>query len=347
MDVLLGFLSGILTIFCKTTIPSERGRCSGESGRQRRLYRSSRVAGSGLALVKGPERAAKRVGEFMVRKVVLAESVRSVESVSETWNRVLLARANDRPTAWDYVQRIFTNFMELHGDRSFRDDPSVLAGLGALDGRSVAIIANYKGKSFKDRVTRNFGMAHPEGYRKALRIMRLAERFGLPIISLIDTPGAYPGIEAEERGQVEAIARNIQEMFGIAVPIVAVVIGEGGSGGALALGVGDRVLMLENSIYSVISPEACAAILWNDPARSSDAASSLRMTAPNLLEMGIIDEIVPEPPGGAQKDVARAGQLLKASLLKHLAEVEAIPPSDLLSSRYEKFAGMVRFRTLG
>ena len=255
----------------------------------------------------------------MARKVVLAESVRSAESVSETWNRVLLARANDRPTAWDYVQRIFTNFMELHGDRSFRDDPSVLAGVASLDGRSVAIVANYKGKSFKDRVTRNFGMAHPEGYRKALRIMRLAERFGLPIVSLIDTPGAYPGIEAEERGQVEAIARNIQEMFGIAVPIVAVVIGEGGSGGALALGVGDRVLMMENSIYSVISPEACAAILWNDPARSSDAASSLRMTAPNLLEMGIIDEIIPEPPGGAQKDVARASQLLKGSLAKHLS----------------------------
>jgi acetyl-CoA carboxylase carboxyl transferase subunit alpha len=283
----------------------------------------------------------------MARKVVLAESVRSAESVSETWNRVLLARANDRPTAWDYVQRIFTNFMELHGDRSFRDDPSVLAGVASLDGRSVAIVANYKGKSFKDRVTRNFGMAHPEGYRKALRIMRLAERFGLPIVSLIDTPGAYPGIEAEERGQVEAIARNIQEMFGIAVPIVAVVIGEGGSGGALALGVGDRVLMMENSIYSVISPEACAAILWNDPARSSDAASSLRMTAPNLLEMGIVDEIIPEPPGGAQKDVARASQLLKGSLAKHLSEVEAIPSTDLLSSRYEKFAGMVRFRTLG
>jgi acetyl-CoA carboxylase carboxyl transferase subunit alpha len=283
----------------------------------------------------------------MARKEVLAESVRPTETALENWNRVLLARANDRPTAWDYIQRIFTNFMELHGDRSFRDDPSILSGLASLEGRSVAIVAHYKGKSFKDRVTRNFGMAHPEGYRKALRIMRLAERFGLPVVSLIDTPGAYPGIEAEERGQVEAIARNIQEMFEIAVPIVAVVIGEGGSGGALALGVGDRVLMMENSIYSVISPEACAAILWNDPARSSDAASSLRMTAPHLLEMGIIDEIVAEPPGGAQKDVARASQTLKAALLKHLSELELLAPEKRSSARYEKFAGMVRFRTLG
>ncbi len=283
----------------------------------------------------------------MARKEVLAESVRPTETASENWNRVLLARANDRPTAWDYIQRIFTNFMELHGDRSFRDDPSILAGLASLEGRSVAIVAHYKGKSFKDRVTRNFGMAHPEGYRKALRIMRLAERFGLPVVSLIDTPGAYPGIEAEERGQVEAIARNIQEMFEIAVPIVAVVIGEGGSGGALALGVGDRVLMMENSIYSVISPEACAAILWNDPARSSDAASSLRMTAPHLLEMGIIDEIVAEPPGGAQKDVARASQTLKTALQKHLSELEPLTPEKRSAVRYEKFAGMVRFRTLG
>ena len=268
------------------------------------------------------------------------------EPVSETWNRVLLARANDRPTAWDYVQRIFTNFVELHGDRSFRDDPSILAGLASLEGRSVAIVANYKGKSFKDRVQRNFGMAHPEGYRKALRVMRLAEQFGLPVISLIDTPGAYPGIEAEERGQVEAIARNIQEMFEISVPIIATVIGEGGSGGALALGVGDRVLMMENSIYSVISPEACAAILWNDPAMSAEAASQLRMTARHLQGLGIVDEIISEPEGGAQKDVAKVSLSLKGALLKSLSEIEDLPHGELLARRYEKFHGMVRFRLL-
>ncbi len=281
----------------------------------------------------------------MTRKEALVVVDRT-EPVSETWNRVLLARANDRPTAWDYVQRIFVHFVELHGDRSFRDDPSILAGLASLEGRSVAIVANYKGKSFKDRVQRNFGMAHPEGYRKALRVMRLAEQFGLPVISLIDTPGAYPGIEAEERGQVEAIARNIQEMFEISVPIVSTVIGEGGSGGALALGVGDRVLMMENSIYSVISPEACAAILWNDPAMSAEAASQLRMTARHLQGLGIVDEIIPEPEGGAQKDVAKVSQTLKSALIKALSEIEDLPHEELRSRRYEKFHGMVRFRLL-
>ena len=281
----------------------------------------------------------------MTRKEMVL-SVDQKDRVSETWNRVQLARANDRPTAYDYVQRIFTNFVELHGDRSFRDDPSILAGLGALDGKSVAIVAHFKGKSFKDRVQRNFGMAHPEGYRKALRVMRLAQQFRLPVVSLIDTPGAYPGIEAEERGQVEAIARNIQEMFEISVPIVATVIGEGGSGGALALGVGDRVLMMENSIYSVISPEACAAILWNDPAMSAEAASQLRMTARHLQGLGIVDEIIPEPEGGAQKDVAKVSQTLKSALIKALSEIEDLPHEELRSRRYEKFHGMVRFRLL-
>jgi len=281
----------------------------------------------------------------MTRKEALL-SVDRKEQVQETWNRVQLARANDRPTAWDYVQRIFSNFVELHGDRSFRDDPSILAGLGSIEGRSVAIVAHFKGKSFKDRVQRNFGMAHPEGYRKALRVMRMAQQFGLPVITLIDTPGAYPGIEAEERGQVEAIARNIQEMFEIAVPIVVTVIGEGGSGGALALGVGDRILMMENSIYSVISPEACAAILWNDPAMSPDAAASLRMTARNLLEMKIVDRIISEPEGGAQKDVAKTSQLLKAALVEALTDLGSVPVPTLLARRYEKFHDMVRYRIL-
>lgn len=281
----------------------------------------------------------------MTRKEVLAP-IGQKETVQETWARVQMARANDRPTAWDFIQRIFTGFLELHGDRSFRDDPSILTGLASIEGKSVAVIAHFKGKSFKDRVHRNFGMAHPEGYRKALRVMRLAQQFDLPIITLVDTPGAYPGIEAEERGQVEAIARNIQEMFEFTVPIVVTVIGEGGSGGALALGVGDHILMLENAIYSVISPEACAAILWNDPAMSPDAAASLRLTAQNLLDMGIVDAIVPEPPGGAQKDLARINQDLKSAIVESIRELELLSVPDLLSRRYDKFHEMVRYRLL-
>lgn len=281
----------------------------------------------------------------MTRKEVLAP-IGQKETVQETWARVQMARANDRPTAWDFIQRIFTGFLELHGDRSFRDDPSILTGLASIEGKSVAVIAHFKGKSFKDRVHRNFGMAHPEGYRKALRVMRLAQQFDLPIITLVDTPGAYPGIEAEERGQVEAIARNIQEMFEFTVPIVVTVIGEGGSGGALALGVGDHILMLENAIYSVISPEACAAILWNDPAMSPDAAASLRLTAQNLLDMGIVDAIVPEPPGGAQKDLARINQDLKSAIVESIRELGLLSVPDLLSRRYDKFHEMVRYRLL-
>ena len=260
------------------------------------------------------------------------------------WDRVLLARSQERPTALDYIQRLCTQFIEVHGDRSFRDDPSIVGGFGVFEGKSVAVIGHQKGKSFKDRMTRNFGMPHPEGYRKALRIMRLAERFSMPILTFIDTPGAYPGIEAEERGQVEAVARNIMEMFEIRVPILVFIVGEGGSGGALAIGVGDRVYMLENAVYSVISPEACAAILWDNAGRASDAAERLRMTASDLLEMGIIDGILPEASGGIQKDIMPTLSAMKALIAEQLEQLLTLLPDELLSLRQKKFENMVAYR---
>lgn len=260
------------------------------------------------------------------------------------WDRVLLARSQERPTALDYIQRLCTQFIEVHGDRSFRDDPSIVGGFGVFEGKSVAVIGHQKGKSFKDRMTRNFGMPHPEGYRKALRIMRLAERFSMPILTFIDTPGAYPGIEAEERGQVEAVARNIMEMFEIRVPILVFIVGEGGSGGALAIGVGDRVYMLENAVYSVISPEACAAILWDNAGRASEAAERLRMTASDLLEMGIIDGILPEASGGIQKDIMPTLSAMKALIAEQLEQLLTLLPDELLSLRQKKFENMVAYR---
>ena len=260
------------------------------------------------------------------------------------WDRVLLARSQERPTALDYIQRLCTQFIEVHGDRSFRDDPSIVGGFGVFEGKSVAVIGHQKGKSFKDRMTRNFGMPHPEGYRKALRIMRLAERFSMPILTFVDTPGAYPGIEAEERGQVEAVARNIMEMFEIRVPILVFIVGEGGSGGALAIGVGDRVYMLENAVYSVISPEACAAILWDNAGRASEAAERLRMTASDLLEMGIIDGILPEASGGIQKDIMPTLSAMKALIAEQLEQLLTLLPDELLSLRQKKFENMVAYR---
>jgi acetyl-CoA carboxylase carboxyl transferase subunit alpha len=259
------------------------------------------------------------------------------KSDSPIWEKVLIARAQDRPTALDYAQRLFTNFIELHGDRGFRDDPSIISGIAGFEDRTVAVIGHQKGKSFKDRVSRNFGMPHPEGYRKALRVMRLAERFKMPIITFIDTPGAFPGIEAEERGQIEAVARNIMEMFQIKVPIVSFVIGEGGSGGALAIGVGDRIYMLENSIYSVISPEACAAILWEDAGRAPEAAKSLNITASDLLRLKIVDGTVEEPAGGVQKDFSLVVSKIKSILSRDLELLCKKNTGDLINDRYEKF----------
>ncbi len=271
-------------------------------------------------------------------------SIPQQESKLSVWERLLLARSQERPTAMDFIQRLFTQFVELHGDRNFRDDPSILSGIASFEGKSVAIIGHQKGKSFKDRVTRNFGMSHPEGYRKALRIMRLAERFHMPIVSFVDTPGAYPGIEAEERGQVEAVARNIMEAFDVKVPIIVFVIGEGGSGGALAIGVGDRVYMLENAVYSVISPEACATILWGDSTRAPEAAERLQMTAPDLLRLGIIDGIVAEAEGGVHKDMNKTLSTMKALISETIESLSAKTPRELLDERYQKFQGMVAYR---
>lgn len=287
-----------------------------------------------------------RVTDTKLKKTGKKQDAAS-RSLLPIWERVLLARAQDRPTTLDYIQRLCSQFIELHGDRSFRDDPSIIAGFATFEGRSVAVIGHQKGKSFKDRMTRNFGMPHPEGYRKALRIMRLAERFAIPVISFIDTPGAYPGIEAEERGQVEAVARNIMEMFEVKVPILVFVIGEGGSGGALAIGVGDHVYMLENAVYSVISPEACAAILWEDSSRAPEAAERLQMSSHDLLRMGIIDGIIPEAEGGVQRDSSITLAAMRSTISERLDSLTKMSPETLLEARYTKFQGMVAYRENG
>ena len=251
-----------------------------------------------------------------------------------------IARHPNRPSTLDYLGYLVPDFLELHGDRAFADDAAIVGGIGRLDGAPVVVIGHQKGRNVKERVKRNFGMPHPEGYRKAQRLMLLAERFGRPVITFIDTPGAYPGLGAEERGQSEAIAASLRLMARLAVPIVAVVIGEGGSGGALALGVADRILMLEHSVYSVISPEGCAAILWKSADKADDAADALKMTAKDLLALGVIDEIVPEPLGCAHRNHAAMAAALKKSIGQHLAQLADLPSEDLLAARYEKFRKM-------
>jgi len=253
-----------------------------------------------------------------------------------SWQKTQIARHPQRPNTDDYISMIFEDFTELHGDRLFGDDKSMIAGLARLEGRSVAVIGHQKGKSVKERITRNFGMPHPEGYRKALRIMQMAEKFNKPIITFVDTPGAYPGVGAEERGQSEAIARNLLIMSQLKVPIISVVIGEGGSGGALAISVADRLLMLEYSIYSVITPEGCAAILWNDAAKTAEAAEALKMTASDLLQQEIIEEIIPEPSGGAHRDPRKVAEAVSKTVCKQLTALEAIPPEERLQQRYRR-----------
>lgn len=253
------------------------------------------------------------------------------------WDRVNLARHPLRPTTIDYIENVFTDFFELRGDRNCADDPAILSGLALLSGKTVAIIGNQKGKDTKENITRNFGMSNPEGLRKAERVMQLGAKFSFPVITFIDTPGAYPGIEAEEKGQYEAIAQNIALMFQIPVPLIVFIIGEGGSGGALALGVGDRILMLENSIYSVISPEGCASILWRDAQKASIAADALKLTSYDLKQMGIIDEIIPEPMGGVHKDSQAVYIHMRNELEKLLDELTAIPKEKLLELRFDKF----------
>src|SRR5581483_2510609 len=262
---------------------------------------------------------------------------------TEAWRRVQLARHPKRPHALDYIERVFTDFSELHGDRYFGDDPAIVAGFAFFESKPVVIVAEQKGRDTKQKLFRNFGMPKPEGYRKAIRIMQIAAKFGRPVITLLDTPGAYPGIDAEERGQAEAIARNLREMARLTSPVITVCIGEGGSGGALALGVGNRVYMLENAIYSVISPESCAAIIWRDSAKAELAAGALKITAADLMSLGLIDEIVPEPGGGAHEDPEEAARLLREQLVRSLEELSKLSPNEAIQQRYEKFRKMGNF----
>jgi acetyl-CoA carboxylase carboxyl transferase subunit alpha len=259
------------------------------------------------------------------------------------WQRLLLARHPQRPYTDDYIRLMFEDFTEIHGDRNFADDPALITGMAKFHGKPVMIVGSQKGRDTKQRLARNFGQAKPEGYRKALRAMHVAAKFGRPIIVFVDTPGAYPGVDAEERGQAEAIARNLLEMSRLPVPILITITGEGGSGGALAIAVGDRVYMLENSVYSVISPEGCASIMWRDPTKAEIAAEALKITAPDLLEMKLIDEIIPEPEGGAHFDPEAAAKMLDPFLTRALDELSRLSPRQLVDQRYEKFRRMGQF----
>jgi acetyl-CoA carboxylase carboxyl transferase subunit alpha len=256
------------------------------------------------------------------------------------WQKTLVARHPQRPYSLDYIGLLFEEWSEVHGDRKFGDDAAVVAGFARFKGQPCCVVGHQKGRNTKEKVLRNFGQPRPEGFRKALRVMKLAEKFKLPVLSFVDTQGAYPGVGAEERGQAEAIAVNLREMAALQVPVIVTVIGEGGSGGALALGVGDRVLMLEHAVYSVISPEGCAAILWKNSAAAPDAASAMKITAQDLKRLGIIDEIIPEPPGGAHSDPAAAAELIAAPLEKAMRELLKLKPPQLLDERYKKFRKM-------
>lgn len=283
-------------------------------------------------------------------KTEVAKLEKKVEKMREEifsnlsrWQTAQVARHSNRPFALDYIKLVFTDFIELHGDRNFGDDHAIVGGLARLDGDPVMVIGHQKGRDTKEKVFRNFGMPHPEGYRKALRLMVMAERFKLPIITLVDTPGAFPGIGAEERGQAEAIARNLRDMSRLHVPIIVAVTGEGGSGGALGIAVGDRILMLEFSVYSVISPEGCAAILWSDGTKGAEAAESLKLTARDIKGLEVIDEIVKEPLGGAHRDHKATANNLHEALTRNLQELRGVSPDRLVEERYQKFRKMSRF----
>lgn len=278
--------------------------------------------------------------DLIAAREELEKVVQSVFSSLSPWQRCQVARHPDRPYTLAYIHDIFSNFTELHGDRRYADDPAIVAGFGNLGEETVAIIGHQKGRDTAEKVRRNFGMPRPEGYRKALRIMKLAARFKRPIITFIDTPGAYPGIDAEERGQAEAIADNLIEMAQLPVPIIVMITGEGGSGGALALGVGNRILMLEHAIYSVISPEGCAAILWKDQAQAEAAATALRLTSRDLMGLKVIDEILEEPAGGAHMDPGGMSSIIAETLQRHLRQLKKLRPEVLVSRRYKKFRSM-------
>ncbi len=294
------------------------------------------------------EKRLEELRKLLKTRPDLADEIRELEARAKRirqkiyanltpWQIVQVARHADRPHALDYIQGMATDFLELHGDRYYGDDPAIVAGLIQVEDQRWVVVGEEKGRDVKERVHRNFGMPNPEGYRKAERMFRLADKFGLPIVTLIDTPGAFPGIEAEERGQSRAIATAIQTMLEVRVPIVAVVIGEGGSGGALAIGVGNRVLMLEYAIYSVISPEGCAAILWKDGAQAPKAAEVLRLTSRDLHRLGVVDEVIPEPPGGAHRNPEEAIQRVKEAVLRHLADLQNLSPEEVLAHRRQRF----------
>lgn len=268
---------------------------------------------------------------------------RQITAQLDAWQRTELARHPMRPYALDFIDRIFTGWSEIHGDRRFADDPAIVCGMAKFQGEDVLVVGTQKGRDIKQKVFRNFGSPHPEGYRKALRAMRMAEKFSRPIITLVDVPGAYPGLGAEERGQAEAIAYNLREMARLRVPVVTTITGEGGSGGALAIAVADRVLMMENAIYSVISPEGCASIMWRDASKKELAAQAMKITATDLSSLGIIDDIVPEPPGGAHNDHDAAAAMLDQALRTHLCDLKKKSPEELVASRYDKFRKMARF----
>ena len=288
------------------------------------------ASGTGLDLSEDIKRLSRKAATLQ----------KEIYSKLTPWQRVQLARHPDRPYTLDYIKYMITDFLELHGDRYYADDPAIVAGIGMMNGERIAVIGHQKGRDVKENLYRNFGMAHPEGYRKARRVMKLAAKYNIPILSLLDTPGAYPGIGAEERGQAEAIARNLMEMSTLPVPVIIAIIGEGASGGALGIGVGDTILMMENCWYSVISPEGCAAILWRDNAKASVAAEVMKLTATDLLELQIIDKIVKEPHGGAHWDHEKAADILKKELTEELKILKKLSPKELVAKRIEKFAGM-------
>ncbi|GMU65704.1 MAG: acetyl-coenzyme A carboxylase carboxyl transferase subunit alpha [Acidobacteriota bacterium] len=295
--------------------------------------------------LEGYPEGSGRERELAGLRTELERRTREIYGGLSRWQKTLVARHADRPYTLDYVAALTEEWVELHGDRAFSDDPAIVAGFARFRGRPVAILGHQKGRGTRERIARNFGQPRPDGYRKALRVMRLAERFGRPILTFIDTPGAYPGLDAEERGQAEAIARNLIEMAGLRVPIVVTVTGEGGSGGALALGVGDRILMLEYAVYSVISPEGCAAILWKDQEKRAQAAEAMKVTAPDLAELGVIDEIVSEPLGAAHSDPQAAARAVGDAVERALAAIERTPVDRLLAERYAKFRALGAFQS--
>jgi acetyl-CoA carboxylase carboxyl transferase subunit alpha len=301
------------------------------------------------------EQKIRELRDFSTDSVDFTNDIKKLEKKAEKlrdeifsnltrWQRTQLARHQSRPYTLDYIKHIFTDWFEVHGDRNFRDDPALVCGFARLDGEPCVVIGHQKGRDTKEKVYRNFGMPNPEGYRKALRVMQMAEQFQLPIFTFVDTPGAFPGIGAEERGQAEAIARNLREMAALTVPVIVTITGEGGSGGALAVAVGNRVLMMQYSVYAVISPEGCAAILWSDGTRGPEAAEALKLTSMDIDSLGtVIDEIIAEPVGGAHNNHGEAAALVKKCLKKHLAELQGLSPEELVEQRYRKFRAMSVF----